>query len=273
MDLRYAKSEPPPSDVWGMTRDDLVDLPVSHMNDYFPQQEIQLADPPKVENSTENFEDLMKYLTPEDFYNWDCEVSEVVQPKQEPLMNDISAKDFGNGISEPLQLGVSPFFENSNEISVLEEPKNLCSIKEEEYWDNTEMDSMVPGPSKLKETQETPEISKTPLEFNPKARKYNLKPDDVKKTPKYIDARKRNNIAVRKSRHKQKARQAEKDRELIDLKNQNKKFEEQIKQRDLRIADLEAENTFLYCEKRVHSYKAREDEGQQEMIILGRKTD
>lgn len=199
----------------------------------------------------EDFNDLMQFLDSDDGYNRDFEDAlEPMRQKQEALYSDISAQH----AMEPdhsMQYANSAFFDsdcadfvnNSESVftsSVGQKNPHGLPIKVEDGWeDQLQIDPLAPGPSRSRDMLENADIPGSECEFNPKARKYNLKPEAVKKTLKYIDARKRNNIAVRKSRYKQKAIQAERDRQLQMYKEQNKKYETDLNKTHSRIAELE----------------------------------
>lgn len=68
------------------------------------------------------------------------------------------------------------FVGNADNICPDPTAQNTITIKEEEPWeDQIEMESLVPGPSKPKNNLETRDVPGSECEFNPKARKYNLK--------------------------------------------------------------------------------------------------
>ncbi|CAJ0935312.1 unnamed protein product, partial [Mesorhabditis belari] len=62
-----------------------------------------------------------------------------------------------------------------------------------------------------------------------RARKYNLKPKEEKETTNYKIKRMRNNDAVRRSRMKAKEEQEKRDKELMDLRNEKNKVEQDNK--------------------------------------------
>lgn len=123
---------------------------------------------------------------------------------------------------------------------------NYQPIKEERDWDEEQdMDSSVPGTSRVTDSIEIVDMPRNESEFDAKPRKYNLKPDAVKKTVKYLDARKRNNIAVRKSRNKQKELQAKKEKKLRDLESAIEDLDDKLKEERQCHAALKAQYSAL----------------------------
>lgn len=190
----------------------------------------------------EEMEDLTPYLAGDDFGCSDANSSflEPVLQKQRAIYSDINVQQ-SLVLDNPPNYTVLASCDNPmdvprdlNDRSSYSPQMYYQPVKQEndDYEEDEEedADSLAPTTSRATDSNETVDLSRSEPEFHAKPRKYNLKPDAVKKTTKYLDARKRNNLAVRKSRNKQKKLQAEKEGKLRTLEMAIKELDDELKE-------------------------------------------